>query len=218
MRFIPPMQSNQSRSWGAGVNRPAFDLLPPDLVELLIEFDRVGNQAQEERVRLQHMADPARDAEAKAVDDEKSVTAARAGKALPEAKAVPALEKARQVAKRNVEIQEAAHIACSQGLDGWLSDNYDTIAEAVAGDLKERRVTVEALADELSTAVEDAVRAGAVRDWMSGGVYFAQATTWPADAIPSLGNCGIDRTDAPPVPVRSIIVTAATTVLEDPNV
>jgi hypothetical protein len=214
MRYTPALQMNHARGWAAGNGRPAFDLLPPELVTMLIEYDRLGNQAQAARVELQQLSDPKNDAAAKLEDDAKAVAAARAGKQLPPAKAVVALAEARKVAARAVEVQEAAHTACGHDLTNWAANDAGDVFAAVASDIKSRRVEVEQLADQLSTAVEDAVRAGAVGDWLNGLPYFTQATTWPTEVIADLANCGVARSDTRPVSVRSVITTAALTVLE----
>lgn len=77
---------------------------------------------------------------------------------------------------------------------------------------------LEAQAHKLADAVQAAVVAVAVLDWMRTGNYNHRAATWPSDVIPELANLGIDRRNSTPVDVRSIITRAATTCLDNKEI
>ena len=72
------------------------------------------------------------------------------------------------------------------------------------------------MAVQLADAAEATIRAGAVRDWMAGGVFYTIASTWPNEAIPMLEtNWGVHRDSTKPIPVRELITGTINAIFEE---
>lgn len=219
-RFIP-QQSGTVRSWGAGIMRPPLELLPGgaagELAKLLLQHDRVAAQVSDAETEYQRVSDPAREVEAKAIDESVAVEAAKAGKpTLPKPVAVPQLEIDRQAAERAFGVQQAALVSCRAGLEDW-TNNYLTEHEAeIDRRDTENRERVEALADELADAIEAAVAGRAITDWLRGERFYSAADVFLHDVEPRLGtHWGLRRADTQPIAVRQIAHGVVSAVFDE---
>lgn len=76
---------------------------------------------------------------------------------------------------------------------------------------------VEKLGDQLATALEEEVLAGAVADWFATGLYHSPASVYVTDCVPDLQQLGLDRSNAPHYPVRALIAGIITATFEEPT-
>lgn len=208
MRFIT--QAAGSVGLDPGPGRPPLDRLPTELAALLTERDRAREKLYAAEQQQAHLLEAERDAEAERTDDEAAAAAARAGKKIPPAAATAKLAADRAEALRTVQAHRTALAQVTNDVLGIRTANPDA-AEAKAA-LREKIATAAA---ELATAVEDAVAACAVDDWLAGRGYYPRAETWVVEIEPNLAAAMMDRNTSPRRPVREYITAAATTVLED---
>ncbi len=196
--------------------RPELNKIPKPLADLIRERDRIMAQRHAAIDRVNHLAAPEVREAATQADADAASKAARAGKAIPAATAVAKLEDDQAKAARALEAQEAAFLAVTNDCDVLASKLYWDSAETLAADRAKVRDDIAAKAAELADAVEAAVDSFSVSDWLRTGSYDRSATTWPTEVV-DLRRHGLAREMTTPVNVRTVILAAALTVLEDPS-
>ncbi|RYV50637.1 hypothetical protein EUA98_12325 [Pengzhenrongella frigida] len=196
-------------------SRPPLDLLPKALADLLTERDRLARQTSAALAAMRDLEGEAHDIAARQADADTAATAARAGKAIPKATATPKLEADRTEAARNLAAQQTAFTDSTNECSALAGDIRWPLQQPAADARAKARTDVAALVDQLATAIETAVAAGAVTDWFNGPGYYAPAQTWLTDAVPDSARYGLGHHNTTPYSVRSIIAGAALTVLED---
>lgn len=85
------------------LSRPANNQLPEQFADLFAEADKYRDGQHRAEQELNHLADPARDAEAKQADDNAAAEAIKAGNPAPERTHEAQLAKDRAQAARNLE-------------------------------------------------------------------------------------------------------------------
>jgi len=149
-------------------------------------------------------------------DSEAATAAAKAGKAIPTPSALPKLEQDRATAAHALAAQQAAFAIIEGECDEVASTAYWAGLEKTTAAREAMRTQLAAKAQQLGDAVEAAVDDFTVFDWLSGGVYDRTVKTWPCDVV-DLERFNLTRKTTTPVDVRTILVAAATTALEDPE-
>lgn len=217
MRYLPnqPQSLDSAARFNAG-SRPPDDQLPKSMVELVLERDRLAGASSAAVKAARDLEPETLDSAAKTEDDATAAAAARAGKPIPEATAAPKLEADRAEAARNVTAQAAAFQATTLDCAALGNDLKDQLAEAAAQAQVKARAQVQKLADQLASAIERAVSAGAAHAWLSGGVYEPRALVQIREVLPETRTRDIgDYLTRADFSVRQLITNAATTVFEE---
>jgi hypothetical protein len=118
---------------------------------------------------------------------------------------------------RAFEAQVAAFLEVTADCANLASQLHTACAAAAAKARAQARAKIEKLADTFAAAVEAAVAATAVEDWIAGEPYEPRARVQIVHVIPEPSrryDLGHHLTHAD-FPVRDLIRNAATTVLED---
>ena len=221
MRFIPSPPQNQDGAMRFNIGmRPADELLPPSMLALVNERDKLTTALYAARQTLSDITHTDRDTAATVEDDAAAADAARAGRPIPEPKAVPKLTADRAAAARAVKAQEAAHAAVSADCASHASLLHEQRADDAVKAKVKHRAQVGKLADQLAAAVESAVAAGATEDWLAGQQYEPRAQVRIINVIPESSrgqDIGHHLTGAA-FTVRELITNAALTVLENDHV
>jgi hypothetical protein len=212
MRYVP--STNAAARFGPGM-RPPLDRLPKPIAALLAEHDRAFTRLAVARDDAAAVTGEDCDLAARGADDAAAATAARAGLPIPEAVNAAKLTADRLRTARAVVAYTAALAAVVNDLNNLTSDEFHSTQEKAADARAKALVGIDNLVDQLATAVETAVSAGAARSWMSTGSYVPDARTWAVDVIPDLARHGLHHNNSTHYPVRAILRGAATTVLED---
>lgn len=214
MRYLPNLTSHNGSDRFNADRRPPADLLPKSMNDLLSERDRLAGAGSAAMNAVQDLRSEDLDIAAKAEDDDSAAIAARAGKPIPKPVAVAKLAEDRAEAERAVAAHEAAYSAVTQD----CSEHVDVVRDATATDAAKARVKnlahVEKLAQELATAIESAVTANAVQDWLTQGKYYKPAQCHITDVIPDAKRYGLSPQNQSPYSVREIIL-GTLTVLEN---
>ena len=214
-RFIP----NQGQGLDPGVRfnpgaRPADELLPASMIDLVKERDKLTAALYAARQALDGITRTDHDTAAAAEDDASAADAARAGRPIPEPKAVPKLTADRAAAARAVKAQEAAFTAVSGDCASHAYELHDQRADDAAKAKVKAHAQVQKLAEQLATAVEAAVSAGAAHDWLGGRQYEPRALTQIREVLPTTRTQDIGYyLPGASFTVREIITNAALTVL-----
>jgi hypothetical protein len=187
------------------------------MLALVNERDKLTTALYAARQALDAAGENGRDTAATVADDASAADAARAGKPIPDAVAVPRLAHDRAAAARAVKAQQAAFEAVSADCASHATQLHDQRADDAAKDRAKHRAQVGKLADQLAAAVESAVAAGAVEDWLSGQQYEPRAQVQILHVLPEAARTQdigpyLIRAD---FPARTLITNAALTVLED---
>jgi ElaB/YqjD/DUF883 family membrane-anchored ribosome-binding protein len=211
-RYVPN-NTGQGR-FGPG-NRPPLDLLPKPIAALLTEHDRAFTCLAKAREDAAAVTGEDCDLAARVADEAAAATAARVGKPIPAAVNAEKLLVDRATTARAVTAHTAALAAIVNDLNAVVSDEFFSTQEKATAARAKARAGLDNLIDQLATAVETAVAAGAARAWMGTGSYYADCRTWAVDVIPDLARHGLHHDNSTHYPVRAILRAAATTVLED---
>lgn len=220
MRFIPnPTNQDGAIRFNIGA-RPADNLLPASMLALVNERDKLTAALYAARQALNDISEKDRDTAATVEDDATAADAARAGRPIPEPKAVPKLTADRAAAARAVKAQEAAFTAVSGDCASHASLLHEQRADDAVKAKAKHRAEVGKLAEKLADAVEAAVAAGATEDWLAGQQYEPRAQVRIINVIPESSrgqDIGHHLTGAA-FTVRELITNAALTVLENDHV
>lgn len=211
-RYVPNI-TGQGR-FGPSM-RPPLDLLPKPIATLLTEHDRAFTRLAKAREDAAAVTGEDCDLAARSADDAAAATAARAGLPIPAAVNAEKLTADRATTARAVIGHEAAYAAIISDLNNVVSDEFYSTTEKATAARAKALAGLDGLIDQLATAVEVAVAAGAVRAWMSTGGYYPDTRTWAVDVIPDLARHGLHHNNSTHYRVRDILRAAATTVLED---
>jgi hypothetical protein len=219
MRYMPP-QIGGSYGYGDGTARftcrPPLDRLPKELANLLLERDHVTGTHRDALTHSHDLEGNGLDLAAHRADAEAAAVAARAGKPIPGATAVTKLADDRAEATRAVAAHAAALELVTQACAEQVDVVRDQRAETAPAERAKARAEIEALADKLSTAVEAAVQADAVRSWLSEGRHYSpDVRTWIVDAVPDMARHGLNHQNSALYSAREIITGTALTVLEE---
>jgi len=216
-RYIRPNgQSDGARRFDLGA-RPADELLPPSMVTLLAERDKLMTAMYAARQAVGAIAGDDRDLAAAAEDAATAAAAARKGEPIPEPTAVPQLSRDRAAAVRALVAQESAFAEVRGECASHASELHHQRSEGADKLRAKARAEVAKAADKLADAVEAAVAAVAVEDWLAGHFYEPLARLKIYDVLPAesrVQDLGPHLTGAD-FPARTIITNAATTVLEE---
>lgn len=215
MRYTNTAGTDAYSAFNDGV-RPELSKIPKALATLIRERDRVMAQRYAAQDRVNNLAKPEVQHAAQQADDDGAAKAARAGKDIPAAAAVAKLEADRAEAARALEAQDAALAAVTNDCYELASKLYWDNVETLAADRAKIRADIAAKAAALADAVEAAVDSFSVSDWLRSGHYTRDAKTWPTDVV-DLRRYGLDHGNTSVINVRDVIVTAATTVLDEPT-
>jgi hypothetical protein len=215
MRYLPQTSGTTSASFNESA-RPALDKLPEPLADKLLERDRIMAQRSAAQGLVNDLGTEQATEAAQQADDETAAKAARAGKAIPPAVAVPKLEAARASAARALTAQQAAFVDIDAECEDVASKLHWATLEEVAGERAMIRASIAAKAAELADEVAAAVDKFAVSDWMRYAVYNRSIMTWPTEVL-DLERYGLSRLNTTPVNVRDVIIAAATTLLDEPT-
>jgi hypothetical protein len=215
MRYLPNANTIDGTARFNPGQRPADNLVPQTMRDLFEERDRLASAAAAASQALGSLMDRALDTAAKVEDDNTAALAARAGRPIPPQVAVPKLQAARVEAVRVHEANKAAFTACIQDCSEHVSLVRDDTAAAASKAQDKSRANIEKLADQLATAVEQAVDAHAVQSWLNEGQYYRDARTWIADAVPDAARYGLHHGNSVHYSVREILLGTCLTVLEN---
>jgi hypothetical protein len=211
-RYVPNI--NSQVRFGPGM-RPPLDLLPKSIAALLTEHDRAFTRLAKAREDAAAVTGEDCDLAARGADDASAATAARAGLPIPAAVNAEKLLADRATTARAVTAHAAALTAVVNDLNGAVSDGFHSTQEKATAARAKALADLDNLIDQLATAVETAVAAGAVRAWMSTGAYYPDTRTWIVDAVPDMARHGLHHNNSSHYPVRDILRGTCHTVLED---
>lgn len=211
MRYIPNMNPQARLTPGS---RPPLDLVPKTVAALLTEHDRLFDALALARKAATAVTGEEYDREAQLKDEAAAATAARAGSPIPDPAASLKLAADRLATTRALAAHEAAFAAVTNDLNNATGDAYFGSIEDATKARTKALAGIDNLVDQLATAVETAVSAGAARDWLRGG-YYPAARAWAVDAIPDLARLGLHHNNSGHYPVRDILRGTCHTVLED---
>lgn len=197
--------------------RPPAELIPDDLAKLLAERDRLAAQAADAERHAHDLEGDHHDHRARQADDDAAAAAARAGKALPAPKAVPALADEREAAARQAAALWAALGAVTAEVDTlagkhyWNGQDVETKRRADAADRIRRQ------AEKLADALEAEHAHRAAREWLRTGHLARTAPRVDAFAVlPSLRSCaGMLSGRAFADPARTVITLATAAALTE---
>jgi hypothetical protein len=201
--------------WHAGA-RPELNLIPEELAAILRERDHIAEQRQSARVVAAALDAEHNDATARKADDDAAATAARAGEPIPAPQAVAKLQEDRAAAAHALKAQEAAFLAVIWEAEKVATGLYWGGLEKAAAERAKLRGKIEKQATALADAVEAAASQFEVINWLRTGQYDRSVQTWPTEVI-DLSRYGLTRQDMSPVAVRTVILNAATALLNEPD-
>ena len=210
MRQTPhPLSGDVNKVFDEG-HRPPLRELPAALVKTLTERDELKAKLREAQTKVASLTGDHHDAAARAADQQAAAESARAGKPMPAADAGVKLEQDRAAAHRVLEAFDGALVAVTKDCANMAGKVYDDALPDQEGKRLKARAGLEAKAHLLADSVESAVLVQAAFEWLRTGQYYRQANARPGDLIPGLSLSGNAA-----IPVRDVIVNAATTVLDE---
>lgn len=207
MRYLPPrVNGTDPDAHFTNYRRPADADLPPDLVKLMAERDRLAGLHSEQYAECQRLRDQTLDNQARLDDDRIAGEAVRAGKPMPDPTAVPALASQRADAARTLAAYADAVAQVREDTERRADEIHrENITANLEANEKARRDAAKLL-EQLLAVVEGNIRARAIDEWYGGSDYQPKAQVAIDDIL---------ATAAPAVDVRQLITHAITTVLED---
>ncbi|MDR7081445.1 hypothetical protein J2X01_000722 [Arthrobacter ginsengisoli] len=161
--------------------RPPADKIDKRFAPIFARLDKLKENRSAAEELVNHLAQPARDAEATNADDTAAAEAIAKGKNAPDRDNEHKLAADRKQSGLNL----AGYALAIQTVEAEAEALRDSITPSTA-DLEARRENIRAMVETLKTEHAAFLTAEAVHEWNTRGIYLSRTNYNPQDLLPAL--------------------------------